>query len=219
MMTAHRWLPFALWLVTPLAAQSSFVGGFFGVSTLSGDARTDVTTAGARFSSYKPENSPTAVIFAGRHLTDFFSVMGSYGWNRNDIVLAHGSTATAEAYSQPYRATLQTAMAEGMLYFRNRRSRVRPYLSTGMGRTRTLLNAYALPVVAGSPVRPSSSITRTGPAFRFAVGIDLMMTRHAAFRYSFSETIQGNPMSEALTPPGQRKLANFQNWFGVAFFF
>ncbi len=203
----------------PMTAQNRFVGGFFGVSTLSGDARTDVTAAGARFSSYKPENGATGVAFGGRHLTDFFSVMGSYSWNRNAVLLAYGSTAPAEAFSQPFRATMHTGMGEGMLYFRNRQSRVRPYLSTGMGFTRTTLGVDGAAVVSGAPVRPVDSISRTGPAFRFAVGIDLMMTKHSAFRYSFSETIQGNPMSEALTPAGQRKLANFQNWFGVAFFF
>ncbi|MBL0158662.1 MAG: outer membrane beta-barrel protein [Bryobacterales bacterium] len=218
-MMVLRWLPVALLFAGSLTAQDSFVGGFFGVSTLSGDARTDVTAAGARFSSYKPENGATAVAFGGRHLTDFFSVMGSYSWNRNAVLLAYGSTVPAEAYAQPFRATLHTGMGEGMLYFRNRRSRVRPYLSTGMGFTRTQLQADGAPVVSGVPARPADSTSRTGPAFRFAVGIDLMMTKRAAFRYSFSETIQGNPMSEALTPVGQRKLANFQNWFGFAFFF
>jgi hypothetical protein len=218
-MMVFHWLLVALLFTGSLFAQSNFVGGFFGVSTLSGDARTDVTAAGAQFSSYKPENGPTAVAFGGRHLTDFFSVMGSYSWNRNAVLLAYGGTAPAEAFAQPFRATLHTGMGDGMLYFRNRQSRVRPYLSTGMGFTRTLLQADGAPVISGTPARPPDSISRTGPAFRFAVGIDLKMTQYAAFRYSFSETIQGNPMSEALTPQGQRKLANFQNWFGVAFFF
>ena len=35
-----------------------------------------------------------------------------------------------------------------------------------------------------------------------------------SFRYSFSETITGNPISARLTPPGERNLANFQNLFG-----
>ena len=218
-MTVFRWLPLVLLLAAPLAAQSRFVGGYFGISTLSGDARTDVTSAGAKFSSYKPENGATAVAFGGRHLTDFISVMGSYSWNRNAVLLAYGSTAPAQAYAQPYQATLHTGMGEAMLYFRNRQSRVRPYLSTGMGIAHMVLNGDGAAVTPGLPVQPSAAITRTGPAFRFAVGIDLMMTKHAAFRYSFSETIQGNAMSEALTPPGQRKLANFQNWFGFAYFF
>lgn len=214
-----RWFSLVLLLVVPIAAQNNFVGGFFGVSTLSGDARTDVTAAGARFSSYKPENGPTAVVFGGRHLTDFFSVMGSYSWNRNAALLAYGATATADVYSQPYRATLHTGMADGLLYFRNRRSRIRPYLATGVGWTRTLLRADGPAVVVGSPDRPAGSIAHTGPAFRSSVGIDMLLTRHTAFRYSFSETIQGNPLSKTLTPPGPRRLANFQNWFGVAFFF
>jgi hypothetical protein len=34
-------------------------------------------------------------------------------------------------------------------------------------------------------------------------------------RYSFSESVSGNPISAQLSPPGQRNLANFQNLFGV----
>jgi hypothetical protein len=36
-----------------------------------------------------------------------------------------------------------------------------------------------------------------------------------SFRYSFSETIGGNPISPRLSPPGERNLANFENLFGV----
>lgn len=197
-----------------------FAGGYFGVSTLSADARTDVTPAGARFSSYKPENGPTAVGFGGLHLSDFFSVMGSYGWSRNSALLAGGEAgAGSNAYSQDYRANIHTVMGEGMVYFRARRSRVRPYLSAGAGITHTEASARGSLTVAGRPALPDRHISKTGPAFRVAVGIDLLLTRQTAFRYSFSETIQGNPLSEALTPPGKRKLANFQNWFGIAFYF
>jgi hypothetical protein len=43
------------------------------------------------------------------------------------------------------------------------------------------------------------------------------MTIHGrwAFRYTFSETIRGNPVSARLSPPGQRNLATFQNLFGI----
>jgi hypothetical protein len=55
----------------------------------------------------------------------------------------------------------------------------------------------------------------TRVALRVAVGMDLAMGTAWSFRYSFSETISGNPISARLTPPGERNLANFQNLFGI----
>jgi hypothetical protein len=50
---------------------------------------------------------------------------------------------------------------------------------------------------------------------RVAVGLDLTVGRGWSVRYSFSESVSGNPISAQLLPPGQRSLANFQNLFGV----
>jgi hypothetical protein len=55
----------------------------------------------------------------------------------------------------------------------------------------------------------------TDPALRVAVGIDLGTADGWRFRYSFSETINRNPVSAQLSPPAQRNLANFQNLFGA----
>lgn len=203
-----------------LAQQNLFVGGYLGVSTLSADARTDVTSSGAQFSSYKPENGLTAVGFAGRHLNDWVSLMGSYGWNRNSMLLAAGDTGPApSATSRQYRASMHTVVGETLIYFRPRRSRIRPYLSAGAG----IVNIHASSREAASGFgRPPSlpgSVDHTGTALRAAVGIDLFLSRNVALRYSFSETIQNNPFSAALTPAAPRKLANFQNWLGVAFHF
>jgi hypothetical protein len=211
-----------LLLVAPAcrAQFSYFAGAYFGVSTLSGDARTDVSSSGAKFSSYKPENGATGVGFAGRHFNEFLSLMVSYGWNRNSIVLAAGETAVpGSAVSQAYRSNMHTVIGEGLLYFRPRSSRVRPYLSAGAGLAHIEAAAEASATISGRPPALPQTISQTGPAFRVAVGIDLFLTRHAALRYSFSETIQGNPFSKALTPPAPRNLANFQNWFGFVFYF
>jgi hypothetical protein len=67
--------------------------------------------------------------------------------------------------------------------------------------------------VSGLPA-PDAEIASTGVALRVAVGIDLSIGEQWSFRYSFSETISGNPISARLTPPGERSLANFQNLFG-----
>jgi hypothetical protein len=62
---------------------------------------------------------------------------------------------------------------------------------------------------------PDGDISSTDLALRSHVGIDFALSRHAAFRYSFSETIGGNPISPHLSPPGERGLANFVNPFGM----
>ena len=61
------------------------------------------------------------------------------------------------------------------------------------------------------PVGPIAS-SRIG--LRSHVGIDIRLSPRLRFRYSFSETLSGNPISRSLTPPAPRRLANFQNLFG-----
>lgn len=62
---------------------------------------------------------------------------------------------------------------------------------------------------------PVGEISSTQAALRSHVGIDVVLSSRTAFRYSFSETIGGNPISPHLSPPGERGLANFQNLFGI----
>jgi hypothetical protein len=47
--------------------------------------------------------------------------------------------------------------------------------------------------------------------------MDVRLGRRWSVRYSFSESVSGNPIAEQLSPPGQRNLANFQNLFGVVY--
>ena len=61
---------------------------------------------------------------------------------------------------------------------------------------------------------PDGKIASTRLLLRVAVGIDLAMGEQWSFRYSFSESISGNPISARLRLPGERNLANFQNLFG-----
>jgi ribosomal protein L34 len=181
-----------------------------GVSTLSADATAETGSGAARLSQYKPENGLTAMGFAGRHLNDYFSVQGTYGWNANDVGLLSASVgADGQLATRGYRARMDTALGEGMLYFRGRRSTARPYLSAGAGIAR--LRAEARDGQVG--VFPDT-FSSSGVAFRVAVGIDLRLTGGFYLRYSFAETIQGNGISRQLAPRGGRNLANFQNLFG-----
>jgi hypothetical protein len=67
----------------------------------------------------------------------------------------------------------------------------------------------------GQPARPATSIVSTTPALRVAVGLDILVAGGWSVRYSFSETLRHNAVSQALSPAAERNLANFQNLFGA----
>jgi hypothetical protein len=71
----------------------------------------------------------------------------------------------------------------------------------------------------GIPSLPPASFSSTRPVFRSHVGIDLRIARKVDFRYSFSEFIGKNDISQHLSPPAPRRLANFQNLFGFVYRF
>ncbi|MBK9166079.1 MAG: outer membrane beta-barrel protein [Bryobacterales bacterium] len=213
-----RFLPVLAVLPGLLTASDYFAGAMGGVSALSADARTEGAAPRA-FSGYKPENGPAALLFAGRHLTEYFSLQASYGWNRNDVALSGLSLVPAQSFELPMRSTIHAGTVEAMLYFRNRDSFARPYLSAGPGIHRLGVSARAPAAVTGSPVLPAEQFSRTGASLRVAVGIDLRIRDGFCFRYSFAETLQRNGISSQLRPPGQRNLANFQNFWGVLWHF
>lgn len=192
-----------------------YAGALFGVSTLSADGRSVTAPAEARVSLYKPENGPALNVFAGVHLTGFLSAQASYVWNRNDVMLLSSFLAPSGGgfYEQSRESSQHAVVGDALLYFRARGSSVRPYLSTGVELVRFKSGPAQRTVESGAPA-PEGDITATNVALRVAVGIDLALGSRWAFRYSFSETISGNPISARLRPPGQRNLANFHNLFG-----
>jgi len=197
------------------AQHGPFVGAVAGISTLSADARAVITDTGADVSLYKPENGPALNLLAGVHVNDYFSVQGNYIWNRNTLALSSVRSANAEFFEERRRSVQHGFIADGLLYFRRRESWARPYLSAGVGLVRFESREPMLRVSRGAPARPQAIFTSTDPALRVAVGIDLGSEDGWRFRYSFSETISGNPVSAQLSPPAQRNLANFQNLFGA----
>lgn len=201
-----------------VSAGEFFVGAMGGVTTLSGDART-VGAPPAQFSAYKPENGPGAQVFAGRQFHDYFSAQVSYSWNRNSVALSGGDVGAAASYELPVRARMHTVVAEGMVYFRRPSSRVRPYLSAGPGVSMLRATATGPLLVRGSVAVPEQRIEASKIALRVAVGIDVRVAGSFWLRYSFSETLQRNALSQALRPPGVRNLANFQNWWGASWRF
>jgi outer membrane protein with beta-barrel domain len=210
----------AMWLqALPATAQDvrrAYVGGVAGMSTLQADGRSVATASEAAVSLYKPENGPALNLFAGLHLAQYLTVQANWMWNRNDIALL-SSIATAQRgafYEQQRQSRQHVAVFDGLVYFRRLDSRLRPYLGTGLA-----LIWFTSDTIVSSSAHglepPAGTIASTRIGLRSHVGIDVVMSRRLTFRYSFSETISGNPISPSLTPPGQRRLANFQNLFGI----
>jgi hypothetical protein len=165
---------------------------------------------------YKPENGPALNLFLGMHVGRYVSVQGNYVWNRNELTL-FSSFTTAEGggfYEQRRHSAQQAVVGDALLYFRALGNGVRPYLSAGVGVVR-FGSEPAGGAVGSGLAEPDGRIASTRLMMRVAVGIDLAMGEQWSFRYSFSESISGNPISARLTPPGERNLANFQNLFGL----
>lgn len=200
-----------------MAQTTPFAGVLAGVSALSADGRSLTSGSQSAVSLYKPENGPAVNIFGGVHLTDYFSVQGNYVWDRNRLTLT--STQASESggvfYEQSRTSAQHAVIGDLLLYFRNRQTWFRPYLSVGSGFVSFTSREEALRALQGTSKLPAQEFDSKVPALRVAVGMDFALRAGWAVRYSFSETIQSNPISEQLSPPGQRNLANFQNLFGI----
>ena len=201
-----------------LTAQTTpFAGVLAGVSTLSADGRSVTTGNQSAVSLYKPENGPALNVFGGVHLTDYFSIQGNYIWDKNRLMLTSTqASGSGNVFYEQSRASAQHAViGDFLLYFRNRQTWFRPYLSAGAGFVYFASQEKALLALQGMPRVPVQEFDSTVPALRVAVGMDFALSEGLALRYSFSETIRSNPISERLSPPGQRNLANFQNLLGI----
>jgi opacity protein-like surface antigen len=198
------------------AQQRYFAGAVGGISTLSADAQSSITPQTAAISLYRPFNGAALNAFAGIHLTDVLGLQANYVYNANNLTVVATKTAGGreDLVEQHFHSTQHAFVGDLLLYFRNRKSWARPYLSAGVGGVRFRGAARNVVSVRGSPDLLPNEFMSTAPALRVAVGIDLTFHSGWAFRYSFSETIRGNPVSGRLMPAGERNLANFQNLFG-----
>jgi hypothetical protein len=209
-----------LCLVSTVAEAQSrprpFAGVAAGIATLAADARSEITSSAADVSLYKPENGPALNVFVGSHFHEYLTVQGNYVWNRNDVTLTSvRTTDTGPSFYDARRASSQHAViGDLLLYFRERRSAIRPYLSAGVGVVRFQTTARGGDSVRNATLPPATSVA-THALLRVAVGLDASLGGHWGARYSFSESLSSNPISAQLSPPGQRSLANFQNLFGV----
>lgn len=196
-------------------AQQRFYAGLLGgISTPSADAQFVMSATGQSASSYKPSNGGVVSTFGGVHLNDYLSLQANYSWNRNDLLL-FATKNPDDSYEQRRHSSQYGPGADVLLYFRNRHSWVRPFLSAGAGVTRFKSDSASTAIRRGNINPPPDSFSSVNPSLRVAVGIDIRIRHGWAFRYSFLEAIQTNPISPLLSPPGERKLANFQNLFGI----
>jgi hypothetical protein len=183
------------------AAESYYAGGMGGLSTL----------------LYKPENGPALNLFLGRYVGEYFSIQANLIWNTNDLTLISTSVSSqGTSYYSETRGSSQIAgTGDALVFFRNRDSRLRPYLSVGAGVVRLHSSQQQIQAVSGASAPPSGDFSSSRAVLRVPVGIDVRLGRGFYLRYSFSESISGNPISDRLSPPGQRGLKNFQNLWGL----
>jgi hypothetical protein len=203
-----------LCFVPTLFGQTQFyAGALTGIATLSADGKTNIASSDAGASSYKPENGAIVSLFGGVHLNDYVSLQGNFTGNRNNLVLS-SFRGTDLAYEQKRRSSMRSFSGDVAVYFRGRGSWVRPFLSVGVGGTNFKSETVELTYLRGAITPPPNEFSETMATFRSAVGIDVALKRGWAFRFSFVEPIQKNPISPRLSPAGQRNLASFQNLFG-----
>lgn len=191
-----------------------YLGVLGGIATLSGDAGSQATAQGLNLSSYAPANGGAIDVFAGVQLHDYFSVQGNFMWNENDLQFNSASSRSGASYQQSRGSSQKAGVFDFLIYFRRRQSRIRPYLGTGVGVSHLSTTETRVIESQGMPALPASTFSYTGPVFRSHVGIDLRLTGKFDFRYSFSELIGHNELSDHLSPPGSSALKNFQNLFG-----
>jgi outer membrane protein with beta-barrel domain len=210
---------FAFWslgLASLCAGGDYYAAGMAGMAILAADGRSIVSSTASQVSLYKPENGPAVNLFLGRYLGNYVSVQGNYIWNSNDLtfVSSGGGPQRTSFYKETRSSSQASAIGDVLVFFRDRRSLVRPYLSAGIGVVHVQSSQRKLDFISGSPILPPRHFSANTPGLRVAVGIDVKLRYGFSFRYTFSETISSNPISDQLSPPGQRTLKNFQNLWG-----
>jgi outer membrane protein with beta-barrel domain len=204
------------WLLAIPAQAQLYAGVLGGVATLSGDARSLLSPGSSAFSSYDPQNGGAVEVLVGKHFSDYLTIQADYIWNGNGLTLTSAAlnNGTQQGYQETRRSPQQSLIGDLLVYFRNRDSRLRPYLSVGTGLVHLASSQERIKQVLGAPVLPPQHFSANMIALHVPVGIDVRLVKGWAFRYTFSETLSRNPISDCLSPPGQHSLKNFQNLFG-----
>src|SRR5215469_3272389 len=163
------------WNAPALAHAQLYAGILGGVSSLSGDARSIVSSDSIAFSSYDPKNGEDVSVLFGKHFSDYFSAQVSYTWNENDVSLAAGSSGNGvqQAYQQTRSSSQQSLLGNVLVYFRQRQSRLRPYLSAGTGFMHFASRQESLQQVLGAPTLPAQRFSANVIVLNVPVGMDV----------------------------------------------
>ncbi len=164
----------------------------------------------------RSQNGGDVSVLLGKHFSDYMSAQTSYTWNENELSLSSGSSGNGsqQAYQETRSSSQQTMLGNVLVYFRARNSRLRPYLSVGTGFVHFASTRESLPQVLGAPTLLPRHFASNLIVLNVPVGMDVNLGRGWDFRYTFSETISSNPISDRLSPSGQHSFKNFQNLFG-----
>ncbi len=221
-MSTSKLLPSILLLLASAVGLQAqvYLGILGGVATLSGDNHAAVGT-NSSFSSYDPKNGPAVEFVVGKDLSDYFTIQGEYIWNRNTLILtsAQFSNGMQAGYSETRNSSQQSFIGDLLIYFRKRNSRFRPFLSVGTGFMHLASSAQEVDTVIGDPILPPQHFSSNQAVLHVPVGLDVKLKDGLDFRYSFSETLSGNPISKQLSPPATHNLQNFQNLWGIVYRF
>ena len=202
--------------LTIRAQAQIYAGALGGVATLSGDARSVLNPGSTAFSLYDPQNGGAIEILVGKHFSDYLTVQANYIWNRNRMHLTSASTTngTLQGYEETRLSSQQSVIADLLVYFRHRHSRLRPYLSVGTGLVHFASSQRTVEQLLGGAVLPQRDFSANMISLHVPVGMDVRLAKRWNFRYTFSETLSTNPIDDQLAPRGQHRLQNFQNLFG-----
>jgi len=191
--------------VGPRQLYAGVLGAF---SSLSAGSRSVLSSGSTAFASYDPKN--------GGALQDF-ALQATYIWNSNQLILTsaqfvHGAQ---KGYQETRSSSQQSIIADFLVYFRKRDSRLRPYLSVGTGLVHFSSSQERIEQLIGAPILPPLSFSSNMAALHIPVGMDVKVRGGWAFRYTFSETVSKNLIDNQLSPSGQQSFKNFQNLFGL----
>jgi hypothetical protein len=209
---------FAIASSAPVLAQAGrFAGAGPGIAILSAGSEAVIDSSTASLSNYKPARGALVHVFAGIHLSDYWSLQATWSANRNELTMS-SSLAAAGFYQQRRSSSQQNLGGDLLLYFRNRRSFVRPFLSVGLN-SMWFSSEPIETVAASGSLSPPASFKEQAPGLRVAAGADLMLPSGWGFRYAFLENMQRNVIGASLSPPANPVLMNFQHIFGFVKYF
>lgn len=209
--------------VSPAVAQPRyFTGAGGGIAALSGGGSSTIGAQASAISLYKPGLGPAVHAYFGRHAWEYVGVQAAWSWNRNPLTFSSSASlgdGPAAVYEQKRSSSQHGLGADVLLYFRERRSFIRPFLAVGVNWMRLESKAQSLSTASGPVLLPPAAFTANKPGLRAAAGIDLMHRSGWGLRYAFLETIQANAIGARLAPRTQGALMNFQNQFSLVKYF